>query len=73
MKEKYKRFMMKNRKDIKKDISRLKELNNEFMLDDDQWYEYDLIIKTLALQCKVLNMLLKSNISFKQFITIFNH
>ena len=73
MKEKYKRFMMKNRKDIKKDISRIKELNNEFIMNDDQLYEYDLIMKTLVLQCKVFNILLKSNISFKQFLTIFNY
>lgn len=69
--KKYKNYMMKNRKDIKKDISRIKELARMFMNTDEEMEEYDLLFKTLLWNCKVFNMRFNSHITIKQFIDMF--
>ena len=73
IKTRYKNYMIRNRKTIKSNISRLHELNNIFCWSDDEYNEYNLIIKTLCFDCRMFNIQFNKHIKLKRFLELFGY
>lgn len=72
MKNKYKNFMMNNRARVKTYINEIKRINNLFMPEDGEIKRYQYFCTELHALRHLFNAKMNTNITYKQFIELFN-